>query len=146
MILLVEACVEYPSTRFDAPVSRERLVGVRLRVSAGFPLFRSIGFELGDRELVRLDDLPVRKPDGKRRGLVSKGTAPPDAVVTRVATEIRNPAGTDSAPQDRIFSLDPAPDEERNQNQKQKPKPPCVNVHSDISVAVGGGLERLIAG
>ena len=58
-ILLVEACVESSSTGFDAPVSRERSDGVRSPAAAGSPLCRSMGFELGDRELVGLDDLPT---------------------------------------------------------------------------------------
>ena len=94
-----------------------------------------MGFELGDRELVGLDDPPARQPDGERRG---PDSTPPDADVLRVGTEIRRPAGTDPGPPGRIVSLDPAPDQQRNQNQK----PPCLNVHLSISVAVGGRLER----
>ena len=59
-ILIVEGCVEHPCTGFDAPVSRETLGRMWLAAAAGFPLFCSKGFELGDGELVGLDDLPAR--------------------------------------------------------------------------------------
>ncbi len=66
-ILLVEACVERPSTRFDAPASGT-LFRKRSPAAAGFQLCRSMRFELGDRELAGLDDPPARQPDGERGG------------------------------------------------------------------------------